>query len=303
MGYNEPKFDSKRGICMNPSPLRYPGGKYKLYKYVAELVRQNNCNTYIEPFCGGAAVALELLLDGVVKDIIINDYDYTIFCFWDSILNRTDDFVKLIQDIEVNLDEWHRQKAIRENIDAHSTLEIGFSTFFLNRTNRSGIIDKAGPIGGLTQQGDYPIDCRFNKTRLISQIKKIAEQKEHIKIYNLEALDFIEKVILKKRKAFIFFDPPYYGKGPGLYTNFYSHGDHVNLANAIQQKLKNRKWIVTYDNVNAIKAMYAKTRGVEFELQYTLQTKRSGSEVLFFARNTQRPLNENNYIHILTDRG
>ena len=288
---------------MNPSPLRYPGGKHKLYKYVAELVKQNNCNTYIEPFCGGAAVALELLLDGVVKDIIINDYDYTIFCFWDSILNRTDDFVKLIQDTEVNLDEWHRQKAIRENIDVHSPLEIGFSTFFLNRTNRSGIIDKAGPIGGLTQQGDYPIDCRFNKSRLISQIKKIAEQKEHIKIYNLEALDFIEEVILKKRKAFIFFDPPYYGKGPGLYTNFYSHGDHVNLANAIQQKLKNRKWIVTYDNVNAIKAMYAKTRGVEFELQYTLQTKRSGSEVLFFARNTQRPLNENNYIHILTDRG
>ena len=281
----------------------YPGGKYKLYKYVAELVRQNNCNTYIEPFCGGAAVALELLFNSVVTDIIINDYDYTIFCFWDSILNRTEDFVKLILDTEVNLDEWHRQKTIRENVDAHTPLEIGFSTFFLNRTNRSGIIDKAGPIGGLTQQGDYSIDCRFNKTRLISQINKIAEHKNHIKVYNLEALDFIEEVILKKRKSFTFFDPPYYGKGPGLYTNFYSHGDHVNLANAIQQKLKNRKWIVTYDNVNAIKAMYAKARGVEFELQYTLQTKRSGSEVLFFARNTQRPLNENNYIHILTDRG
>lgn len=288
---------------MNPSPLRYPGGKYKLYKYVAELVRQNNCNTYIEPFCGGAAVALELLLDGVVREIIINDYDYSIYCFWDSILNRTDDFIELIENTDVNLEEWHRQKTIREDMDVHSSLEIGFSTFFLNRTNRSGIIDKAGPIGGLNQRGDYPIDCRFNKTRLISQIKKIAEKKEHIKIYNLEALEFIEEVILKKRKAFIFFDPPYYGKGPGLYTNFYSHGDHVNLANAIQQKLKNRKWIVTYDNVNAIKAMYSKTRGVEFELQYTLQTKRSGSEVLFFSRNTQRPLNENNYIHILTDRG
>ena len=288
---------------MNPSPLRYPGGKYKLYKYVAELVRQNNCNTYIEPFCGGAAVALELLLDGVVREIIINDYDYSIYCFWDSILNRTDDFIELIENTDVNLEEWHRQKTIREDMDVHSSLEIGFSTFFLNRTNRSGIIDKAGPIGGLNQRGDYPIDCRFNKTRLISQIKKIAEKKEHIKIYNLEALEFIEEVILKKRKAFIFFDPPYYGKGPGLYTNFYSHGDHVNLANAIQQKLKNRKWIVTYDNVNEIKAMYSKTRGVEFELQYTLQTKRSGSEVLFFSRNTQRPLNENNYIHILTDRG
>ena len=288
---------------MNPSPLRYPGGKHKLYRYVAELVRQNNCSTYIEPFCGGAAVALQLLFDGVVTDIIINDYDYTIFCFWDSILNRTEEFVQLILTTDVSLAEWHRQKTIRENVDAHTALEIGFSTFFLNRTNRSGIIDKAGPIGGLTQQGDYPIDCRFNKTRLISQIKRISEQKNHIKVYNLEALDFIEEVILKKRRSFIFFDPPYYGKGPGLYTNFYTHGDHFNLANAIQQKLKNRKWIVTYDNANAIKAMYAKSRCVEFELQYTLQTKRSGSEVLFFAKNTQRPLNEHNYIHILKERG
>lgn len=288
---------------MNPSPLRYPGGKYKLYKYVAELVRINNCNTYIEPFCGGAAVALELLFDGVVRDIIINDYDYTIFCFWDSILNRTEEFVQLVENTEVNLIEWHRQKEVRENIDAHTPLEIGFSTFFLNRTNRSGIIDKAGPIGGLTQQGDYPIDCRFNKPRLISQIRRIADQRDHIKIYNLEALDFIEKVILKKRKAFIFFDPPYYGKGPGLYTNFYAHGDHVNLANAILNKLKNRKWIVTYDNVNPIKAMYVKAKNVEFELQYTLQTKRSGSEVLFFAKKIQRPINEREYINILVERG
>lgn len=287
---------------MNPSPLRYPGGKHKLYKYVAELVRINNCDTYIEPFCGGAAVALELLFEGIVRDVIINDYDYSIFCFWDSILNRTEEFVQLVEHVEVNLAEWYRQKEVRGNIDGHTPLEIGFSTFFLNRTNRSGIIDKAGPIGGLTQQGNYLIDCRFNKPRLISQIRRIADQRDHIKIYNLEALDFIESVILKKRKAFIFFDPPYYGKGPGLYTNFYTHGDHVNLANAILNKLENRKWIVTYDNLNAVKAMYVKAKSVEFELQYTLQTKRSGSEVLFFSKKIQRPINEREYINILTER-
>ena len=285
---------------MNPSPLRYPGGKYKLYKYVAELVKENNCNTYIEPFCGGAAIALELLLNGEVRDIIINDYDYTIFCFWDSILHRTEEFVQLVSDTEVTMDEWNTQKAVRNNLTIHTPLEIGFSTFFLNRTNRSGIIDKAGPIGGLDQQGNYLIDCRFNKTRLISQIEKIAACKDHISLYNFEALDFIEDVILKKRKSFTFFDPPYYSKGPGLYTNFYSHGDHVNLANAITQRLKNRKWIVTYDNVNAIKAMYGKTPHIKFGLRYSLQRKRSGSEIMFFARNVQRPIKESDFINILT---
>ncbi len=284
---------------MNPSPLRYPGGKYKLYGYVAELIKGNGCNTYIEPFCGGAAVALELLFDGIVKDIVINDYDYTIFCFWDSVIHRTKDFVQMISDIEVTMDEWERQKAIRDNLNEYLPLEIGFSTFFLNRTNRSGIIDKAGPIGGAGQAGDYPMDCRFNKMRLISRIEKIAEYRDHISLYNLEALDFIEEVILRKKNAFIFFDPPYYGKGPGLYTNFYSHGDHANLANMITRRLKNRKWIVTYDNANAIKAMYAKSPSLEFKLQYSLQEKRSGSEVMFFARNVQRPANESDLINIL----
>ena len=100
---------------MNPSPLRYPGGKYKLYKYVAELVKENGCKTYIEPFCGGAAIALELLFDGTVNNIIINDYDYTIFCFWDSVLHRTEEFVRLIENTEITLEEWHRQKAVRDN--------------------------------------------------------------------------------------------------------------------------------------------------------------------------------------------
>lgn len=288
---------------MNPSPLRYPGGKYKLYDYISELVRINDCTTYVEPFCGGAAVAIELLLNGVVNRIIINDYDYTVFCFWDCVLHRTEEFVNLIQETEVNIQEWHTQKEVREHIDEHSILEIGFSSFFLNRTNRSGIIDKAGPIGGLDQQGGYPIDCRFNKKRLISRIRKIVEHKSQIQLYNLEALDFIESVILKRRKAFIFFDPPYYSKGPGLYTNFYSHGDHANLASAILQQLKNRKWIVTYDNVNAVKSMYSKTLSVEFELRYTLQKKRAASEVMFFSRKTIRPVIENNYLNILAKQG
>ncbi len=284
---------------MNPSPLRYPGGKYKLYPYVSKLVEENSCTTYIEPFCGGAAIALGLLFDGIVKNIIINDYDYTIYCFWDSILHRTDEFVQMIENTDVTLEEWHTQKLIRENIEDYDRLQIGFSTFFLNRTNRSGIIDKAGPIGGLQQSGNYPIDCRFNKSRLIEQIRKIAAHRDHIEIYNMEALDFIEEIILKKRKIFIFFDPPYYGKGPGLYTNFYTHGDHVNLANTILEKLKNRRWIVTYDNVNQIKAMYAKAASIEFKLQYTLQSKKSGSEVMFFAKNTRRPTQEDELINIL----
>lgn len=284
---------------MNPSPLRYPGGKYKLYKYVAALVKENKCTTYIEPFCGGSAIAIELLFEGVVKKIIINDYDYTIFCFWNSILNQTDDFIGLIENTEVSIQEWKRQKEIRDNVEQYNQLEIGFSTFFLNRVNRSGIIDKAGPIGGKNQSGSYKMDCRFNKKRLIEQIKKIASYKENIQLYNLEAREFIDKIVLKTRNSFAFFDPPYYGKGPELYTNFYVHDDHINLSQDIIKKMKNRKWIVTYDNAKEIKDMYTKADGFEFELCYTLQEKKRACEVMFFSRATKRPQNEEELIKII----
>lgn len=288
-----------RGDIMNPSPLRYPGGKYKLYEYVETLVKENNCTTYIEPFCGGAAVALELLLKDVVKKIIINDVDYTIFCFWDSILNHTEEFIFLIRNTDVTIDEWNIQKNIRNNLENYNSLEIGFSTFFLNRTNRSGIIDKAGPIGGKDQNGNYKIDCRFNKEKLISQIEKIASYKKKIQLYNMEAVDFINQVILHTRKSFVFFDPPYYSKGPGLYTNFYNHENHVNLANNIINSMKRRKWIVTYDNVDEIRNMYAKVATIEFQLQYSLEVKRVASEVMFFSKKLNRPINENELLNII----
>ncbi len=284
---------------MNPSPLRYPGGKYKLYGYVSELMMLNNCSTYIEPFAGGSALSLELLFNGIAKKIIINDYDYTIFCFWDSILNSTDEFIQKILNINVDISEWHRQKTIRENLENHSALDIGFSTFFLNRTNRSGVIDKAGPIGGGEQRGDYKIDCRFNKNELIKKIRKIAQYRNNILLHNMEAVNFIEEIILKTRYSFTFFDPPYYNKGPGLYTNFYTHGDHENLSRYILKNMKNRSWIVTYDNVNEIKNMYKNVNSFEFGLQYSLQTKRAGSEVMFFAKKIIRPQNEKDLIHII----
>ncbi len=58
------------------SPLRYPGGKNKLAKFIASICVQNNINGhYVEPYAGGASVALHLLINGYVKEITINDFD------------------------------------------------------------------------------------------------------------------------------------------------------------------------------------------------------------------------------------
>lgn len=270
------------------SPLRYPGSKNKIYKYVKYLVKINNCDTYIEPFVGGGSVALKLLINQDVKKIMINDYDKAIYAFWYSVLNHTNELIKLIEDTEVTIEEWHKQKKINKNKDDNNNLlEIGFSTLFLNRTNRSGIL-KAGVIGGLNQTGNYKLDCRFNKEAIITKIQNIAKFKNNIRLYNKDAENFIRQNITKTKNSLIFLDPPYYNRGPELYINFYEHDNHISLANTIKKRLYDKKWILTYDNSFEIKKLYTELNTIEYILNYSAGKQTKGVEYMFFSNKINR---------------
>ena len=182
------------------SPLRYPGGKAKLSSYIQQVIMDNDLcgGVYIEPYVGGGSVALSLLYKDVVSRIIINDKDRAIYAFWHSVLYETEALCRLIKDTDVNMDEWIAQKEIQRHKDEEELLSVGFSTFFLNRTNRSGIL-KAGVIGGCSQSGTYKMDVRFNKADLISRIQRIAEHSDRIEVRNNDAVELIKSVEVPNR--------------------------------------------------------------------------------------------------------
>lgn len=268
------------------SPLRYPGGKRKLAKQIINLIEINNYKNgvYIEPFAGGAAVALTLLFKGYVKKIHINDLDVSIYSFWKAITEKNDEFIELIRNTPVNTNEWYNQKRIQEKPKEATTLELGFSTFYLNRTNISGII-KGGFIGGVDQKGKYKIDARFNKTDLIKRIKTIGDYADKIEVTNLCVRELIkEKLIQSTEKYFIYFDPPYYEKGPELYKNHLVHEDHLEISNLIME-IKNHYWVVSYDNVPEINEMYHDIRKKSYSLNYSAGKASKGKEVMIFSDN------------------
>lgn len=272
------------------TPLRYPGGKSQLYRFIENILVINEITdgVYVEPFSGGAGIAVQLLQKNKVDSIIINDYDPSIHAIWYAILYQTEDFIKLIEKTEITIDEWKKQKIIYEEMhfDPYS-IKNGFATFFLNRTNRSGII-KGGPIGGKEQQGTYKINCRFNKDTLIGKVRHIAALKNKISLYNLDAADLIKKTICKmeKKKTFCFFDPPYFVKGQSLYTNFFTEEKHRALHDEIV-KLEDYYWITTYDHSKRIADIYSDTEIYEYELNYSAQKKRVEQEYLFTNKVTQ----------------
>lgn len=268
------------------SPLRYPGGKGKITNFIKLVLERNLLldGHYVEPYAGGASVALALLFDEYVSKIIINDYDRAIYAFWHSVLNNSGSLCDLIQSTPVTVESWFKQKEVQHDTNNPDMLLLGFSTFFLNRTNRSGII-KAGVIGGKLQDGPFKIDARFNKTDLINRIRRIAKYKDRIELFNLDAIELI-KTINKSlpKRSLIYFDPPYYVKGKDLYVNHYSHLDHVLVAKMINGISKHR-WIVSYDNVPEIRELYGFQKNIEYSLNYSAVNATSGAEIMVFHKN------------------
>lgn len=278
------------------SPLRYPGGKNKLSAFIAKVCVDNNINGhYVEPYAGGASVALFLLFEGFVEKITLNDSDRSIYALWHSVLNKTNQLCELIEKTDITIEEWRRQKKNQKNKNKVDLLELGFSTLFLNRTNRSGIIN-AGVIGGIEQNGNYLMDCRFNKPEIITRIKKIASRKKNIRLYKKDALRLIDKIQQEDEleNTIFYFDPPYYLKGSSLYMNYYKNEDHLTVSEKIKQ-IENIQWIVSYDNVPEIQNLYSIFRKKEYAFKHTAHKSKIGKEILFFSDRLEIPNQPENW--------
>lgn len=277
-------------MASTASPLRYPGGKSCLLPLTSAILRMNQLERshYVEPYAGGCGLALELLYGGYVGDIHINDIDPSIWAFWHCVLNETDALVEKVLATPVTIEEWLKQREfLRSNITS-DTLALGFCAFFLNRTNRSGIIKGGGVIGGLDQSGNYKIDCRYNAESLAQRIMRVRKYSDRIHLTNLDAIEFIAQCDHDLPiETLMFVDPPYYKKGSSLYTSFYKPEDHAELSKAIIAM--DRPWVVTYDNAPEIRGLYRSRRQYCFDINYSLQDKRVGTELLIASKGLKMP--------------
>lgn len=267
----------------NYSPLRYPGGKSKIAPLIRTAIEKTNFEdvTYIEPFAGGAGVALYLLLEGVVNRIVINDYDKAIYSFWRTIKEKPQILIDFIENVPLTIEEWKHQKEIYSTCNNKYSVELGLATFYLNRTNHSGIL-AAGPIGGQRQSGKYCLDARFNRKSLKQKIINIANNKSKLIVYNKEIRSFIEDVIPKyENEAFVYFDPPYFNKGQHLYKNFLTPEDHKKISCDIIKKVT-CPWIISYDDVLELREMYSGFKQFKYNLNYSAANKGVGSEIMIF---------------------
>lgn len=262
------------------SPLRYPGGKSALAGLLGQLRRVNGLGDreIAEPFGGGAGASLSLLYLEETRCIKINDADPAIHDFWWTLVNRPEPFLSMLSQTRVSIGEWRRQRDVYRSKGRVTRLRRGFSAFYLNRCNRSGIIMNGGPIGGLKQDGEWRIGARYNKAELRRRCEKVAEYRERITVSCDDGIQFIQR--LDPQSTFFLIDPPYFGKGPTLYLNSLDAAYHEKLA-ARLEAMSTEAWVLTYDDCPEVRRMYRGWACMRpFSLRYVAAERRIGRELL-----------------------
>lgn len=272
------------------TPLRYPGGKQRLGAFFASTLETNGLlgSDYIEPFAGGAGVALYLLRSGAVASIHLNDVDRSVFALWYAVARLNEALCARLRRTPVNVKEWDEQKQVQREKESAPLLDLGMSTLFLNRTNRSGIL-RGGMIGGRAQAGKWRLDVRFNKAALIERIMSLRHYTRHIHVSRLDAAGLLRTGVAMRPRAFCYLDPPYVRKSPDLYLSHYTNDDHALLARAVKDWIPG-PWIITYDDCAHVRSLYATYSIRKYSLAYTADRRRFGRELMILPRNLQAPI-------------
>jgi len=286
------------------SPLRYPGSKRRLVDYIRTALELNGLrpSLYVEPFVGGASVALQLMEDGLVEQVILIDKDSWIASFWHTLFFDTEWLIKQVKTIEVTLENWQHYKTTKPS----TVREQALTAFYLNRTSFSGIIERrAGPLGGRAQTSKYPIDCRFPRERLVQRIERAAAHKDKVAgVWGCSWDDALKRLRaaqgcgeLPSSGVFCYFDPPFFEKADALYRHYFTYEDHVALRDALLTLQAN--WMLSYDSVEQVESLYghavsngtngAQKHNVKLPYSLAVMSKRSKVEEVIITNLSRLP--------------
>ncbi len=246
---------------MIKSPLRYPGGKSRAVKIVAELIPE--FDEFREPFLGGGSVFVYAKQRFPNKKFWVNDLYFELYKFWEMTQKDVDALTQKIY-------EWRGRfpigkelhKFLNQHLDGFDDLERAAAFFIYNRITFSGT-----SLSGGFSEGAFT--GRFTESS-IQRLKEFAAVINGAMITNIG----YEKLVTQAgENVFIFLDPPYYsakksalyGKNGHLHKSF----DHEKFADTM--KHCRHKWLITYDNSDYVKNLFSFAKITPWELVYGMR--------------------------------
>lgn len=252
----------KTGFRKRLSPLRYPGGKSRLIDQIYARLLPNKMDTFVELFAGGASLGLSLLDAGAIKTLVLNDLDPMVYAFWDSVLHSPGYLMARLERFSPNMAAFLEAKDIlgrAANGDRSIPQDmLAWSFFLLNRTCFGGIIT-AGPLCG-KKGSNSELLSRWNPKNLLKRLTRISEMAENIKLYSMDAEQFLTSTdYWWDEKTTFFIDPPYVKMGDSLYVEKFPEEKHVSLAETLVGLYLSYPCadvVVTYDDCPLVRELY-----------------------------------------------
>lgn len=241
------------------TPLRYPGGKAKALKKILPFIPKNFLE-YREPFLGGASVFIALKQQYPNVTYKIGDLNRDVYCFWATLKENTNELIKAITQIK---------KSCKDGARLYSKLSYSKTTGVFGRALRFYVLNRI-TYSGTVDSGGYSFEA-FEKRFTLSKIDNLqflGKLLENVEIIN-ESYEHL--LFAKGEQVFIFLDPPYWAarKSPlyGRNGHLNKFFDHTQFAENIR-KCKH-KWLITCDDSELIRDLFAFAHLYQWEMKYT----------------------------------
>lgn len=268
--------------------IKYVGGKHQLLPELRQLITPElvEGHVYFEPFCGGAALCLDLQ----PEKAILNDLNKELINLYEVASNYPQSLIsrlKIMQnehstDYYYKIRGWDRdQEAFaRMNSIAHAARFMYLNRTCFNglwRENSKGFMN--APIGR-TSNGKLP---DIVQEAMIKELS--AYFSDHVDLY---CGNYLGVTCWANPEDVLFLDPPYYFDNKTGFTAYQKNGFTLEDTQELKKECDRlhklgAKWVLTNDNNIAIKELFKEYKIKEVAVRRSINrdgNNRNGSEVI-----------------------
>ena len=249
------------------TPLRYPGGKSRAIKKMAQfLPDMSKYKEYREPFLGGGSVALHMTQTYPHLEVWVNDLYEPLVNFWQQLQDEANEITTRLKTFKTAYPTPDRARELfiesKElvNDQKQSDITRAVSFYVVNKCSFSGLTESSS----FSSQAS---DSNFS----LRGIEKLPEYSEIIQNWVITNLTY-ERMSCDEKDVFTYLDPPYeiksslYGKKGGMHKGF----DHDAFAQECD--MHTNHMMVSYNSSQLIRERFKEWLPYEYDHTYTMRS-------------------------------
>ena len=249
------------------TPLRYPGGKSRAIKKMAQfLPDMSKYKEYREPFLGGGSVALHMTQTYPHLEVWVNDLYEPLVNFWQQLQDNGNEIATRLKTFKTAYPTPDRARELfiesKELVNDEKQSNVDRACYFY-------VVNKCS-FSGLTESSSFSSQASDSNFSLRG-IEKLPEYSEIIQNWVITNLTY-ERMTTDEKDVFTYLDPPYeigdnlYGKKGGMHKYF----DHDAFSEECDRHTGHQ--MISYNSDQVVRNRFKEWNAVEFDHTYTMRS-------------------------------